>query len=166
MTSFGDAWKSFLTNAFNFDGRSTRAAFWWVILGLTILGVSFYLLIERVNFGVAETSSSNILSYILVVLLVFILPLMSLTVRRFQDTGVSPIILGLCAAFPVLSFATLCIAASGRIEEYRESSDGTLDRIIILLNDYSAYVAAGVIIVIVCLPSGFSKYLKYPMDDF
>lgn len=80
MVSFGTAISLFFKNYANFSGRASRSMFWWVYLFLVIV----YAICLFIMYSVNET-----LGYILYVLagLIFIIPTLSLSVRRMHDLG-------------------------------------------------------------------------------
>lgn len=80
MVSFGTAISLFFKNYANFSGRASRSMFWWVYLFLIIVYGICLLIMSSVN----ET-----FGYILYVVagLIFIIPTLSLSVRRMHDLG-------------------------------------------------------------------------------
>ncbi|KRO15527.1 DUF805 domain-containing protein [Lacticaseibacillus saniviri] len=87
MMHFGTAVKQYFTRAFDFAGRSTRAAYWWAVLFIGIaLGI--------IGGVVASFASLEVgrIANIIIGLLVLI-PTFSLTIRRYRDAGI-PVIYG------------------------------------------------------------------------
>ena len=77
--------KAYITNYANFKGKTTRADFWWAVLGIFIL--SFIVsLVGGLIFGNSE-SGTNILSSIFS--LITLIPGIALEVRRLHDIGKS-----------------------------------------------------------------------------
>ena len=77
--------KAYITNYANFKDRTTRADFWWAVLGMIIL--SFVVgLVGGMIFGNNE-SGTNILSSIWS--LITLIPGIALCVRRLHDIGKS-----------------------------------------------------------------------------
>lgn len=74
--SFGDAVKTCFTKYVDFQGRASRAEYWWFFLS--------YVLVYIVLGIIATTAKAPIL---LLALLVYLLPLISAAVRRLHDTG-------------------------------------------------------------------------------
>ena len=84
--------KAFWRRAFDFRGRTSRAEFWWGVLGnaLIMLALIFYLFVSLLCFE----SVINAFSIIMIVLfslfcLVELLPSISLIFRRMHDIGKS-----------------------------------------------------------------------------
>ena len=96
MIEFTQAIKLFYSNFVNFDGRSTRAEYWWVQLYMALVIFSFAVFIG-VSLGSAEGLESGDLSAVptipLILLLLFIvahiLPGLALQIRRFHDLNQS-----------------------------------------------------------------------------
>lgn len=171
MLNFADAWKSFGKNAFTFDGRSSRAAFWWVILGLLIFGSITFFLVDSLltGNGIYGENVYEIKSYSFTVAFAIasLLPLLSLTVRRFHDAGVSPIFFSIIVLLPVATYVALEMLSSGDIEGYRALEHSSfIISILYAIQDYALFGVVISLIVICCIPSRFSRYLKYPMDDY
>ena len=80
-----DAFKIFLRNYTNFDGRSTRADYWWVVLCNAIIG--FVLGFVGGLLGQDATKLISIL--VLVYELAIIVPCIALMVRRLHDINKS-----------------------------------------------------------------------------
>lgn len=80
MVSFGTAVNLFFKNYANFSGRASRSMYWWAVLFMFIVYVICMFLMYCVN----ET-----FGYILYALaaLIFIIPSLSLSVRRMHDVG-------------------------------------------------------------------------------
>lgn len=115
-----------------------------------------------------ENESNKITPYAFAVILsiVFILPLMSLIVRRFHDAGVSPIWLAVAVSAPLINLVFVYIISSGDIEGYRALAETIFDITALALYDYTIWVSIFSVLIVCCIPSRFSKYLEYPMDDF
>ena len=73
-----DAYKRFLRNYANFNGRSTRADYWWVMLCNFIIGFALGFL--------SGVTNSNIFMYVAYIYaLAVIVPGIALVVRRLHD---------------------------------------------------------------------------------
>lgn len=97
---FGEAIKAGLKNWANFKGRASRSEYWWFYLFMIIVGFGAYFLdvMLLVFFGVLVFSP--------LAMIVFFLPSLSLTVRRFHDGNHSGWWLAL---YPVLSFLIIAL---------------------------------------------------------
>ena len=92
MVSFGDAIKLGFKNAFKFGGVATRSEYWWFFLFAYILNVAANLVdallgIDTSLGGVGDVVGGPVS---VVVALVIFVPQLSILVRRFRDTRVSP----------------------------------------------------------------------------
>tara|TARA_B110000014_G_C20125444_1_gene599063 strand:- start:1714 stop:2172 length:459 start_codon:yes stop_codon:yes gene_type:complete len=88
---FGEAIDSVLVkNYFNFQGKASRAEYWWFVLFLFVSSVvvSFT---EAVAVGIsqgADFDPENFYPYFFTLYMIFlVLPSLSVTVRRFHDAG-------------------------------------------------------------------------------
>lgn len=71
--SFGEAIKLYFVNYINFTGRSTRSEYWWIVL-----------------FNILMSIAAAFIPYAgYVIALVFIIPSLSLSIRRLHDIGKS-----------------------------------------------------------------------------
>lgn len=103
---FLEAYLSFWKNYVNFTGRSSRSAYWYVILWNAIIISIFYILIlvftvftaatssvsdATGDFAFVMTSGSTLLILVLLVLyeLATFIPLLALMVRRLHDSNKS-----------------------------------------------------------------------------
>jgi len=75
MVGFGTAISNFWNKYFDFTGRATRAEFWFGLLFVFIMNFLF----ARFIGGVVAT----------VVSVILFIPMLSLTIRRFRDAGIS-----------------------------------------------------------------------------
>lgn len=112
------ALKAFFLNYFRFDGRASRAEYWWVVLAYAIGGVMMQVLI-----GIAASAEGSAVATALagvtalVVLAAVVgsfLPSISLTVRRLHDANLSGL-LALLSLVPYLGgliLIVLCILPS------------------------------------------------------
>lgn len=94
---FGKAFILFWKNYINFKGRSTREEFWWWILWYFIIDLLF-LFIGLIGFVLISSSSSAgqlmgtlfligvIFLWVFFALVTFV-PMLTLKIRRFHDTG-------------------------------------------------------------------------------
>ena len=96
--------KAYITNYANFSDRTTRADFWWALLGMFIL--SFIVgVVGGMIFGTNE-SGTNILTSIWS--LITLIPGIALDVRRLHDVGKSGWWL-LISFVPIVGFILLLI---------------------------------------------------------
>lgn len=98
--SFGQAIKSGFTNGLKFRGVASRSEYWWFALFSLIVGIVTSIIdtafgLDNVLGGVIGTIAS----------LVLLLPRFTLLVRRFRDTGVSPLWL-ISALVPLSGFVS------------------------------------------------------------
>jgi uncharacterized membrane protein YhaH (DUF805 family) len=92
MIGFGEAIRLFYTNYVNFEGRATRAEYWWPTLMQVIVYVVLFILLFAVV-GTADLESDDDLgSGFVIILLIMILfalinflPGIAVKVRRFHD---------------------------------------------------------------------------------
>ncbi|CAM3153002.1 DUF805 domain-containing protein [Staphylococcus argensis] len=108
-TTFGEAFKSYWKNYFNFKGRARRSEFWWMVLGnffMVIPFLAFYLIVIVLTILsiMALITTLNFIPLLIIglifhatkyvclgyVVLTFI-PNLSLLIRRFHDIGRSSI---------------------------------------------------------------------------
>lgn len=102
MMTFVEAFKSFWKNYFNFNGRASRREYWFVVLWNVIvgavlgfgLGLSFVgMIASAVSFGDGFSASAVFASFfgglLAIYSLVALIPTLSLSVRRYHDTGLS-----------------------------------------------------------------------------
>jgi len=90
MMGFGEAVASFYKNYFNFDGRASRAEYWWPTLLRTLVYVA---LIFAFVLSVGSNTSSDdfngvqtgIFTAGILFLLANIIPKLSVSARRFHD---------------------------------------------------------------------------------
>jgi uncharacterized membrane protein YhaH (DUF805 family) len=83
--TFGSAIKSGFTNALKFRGVASRSEFWWFALFSFIVGIAASVI--DTAFGLDQFG--GLVGVIVSVVLV--LPRFTMLVRRFRDTGVSPL---------------------------------------------------------------------------
>lgn len=99
---FGDAVKTCFTKYVDFQGRATRAEYWWFFLS--------YVIVYFLAFVLAGVIESMALVWIAV--LAYFLPLLAAAVRRLHDTGRS----GwwyLIALVPLVGFIILIVFLAG-----------------------------------------------------
>jgi len=92
---FSQALKEFVTRTFDYKGRSTRAAFWWVELAVFILSLILAIIVSVVISPIDFTTTNKTVDFMdewpfLIWEAILILPSFSLQIRRFRDAGVSP----------------------------------------------------------------------------
>ena len=85
-TTFANAVKSFWTGYIDFNGRATRSQYWYGVLFVVLINF-----ISGILFGVIGQS---------VISAVLFLPMITLSVRRYHDVGIS----GWFYAVPVIVF--------------------------------------------------------------
>lgn len=79
MVNMQEAVKSAFSHSFDWKGRASRPAFWWLYLA-EIIAIAVAAILESVIFSQAGVLTG-------IVALVFILPVLSALVRRLHDTG-------------------------------------------------------------------------------
>lgn len=89
---FGEAVGLFFKNYANFQGRSRRAEYWWVVLAFTLVFGVLGFLTMLIGGGMSSSGelNFNILGYLLIAVLgiaylACIIPMIALAVRRFHD---------------------------------------------------------------------------------
>lgn len=92
MVSFGEAIRLGFKNALKFGGQATRSEYWWFFLFGYIVNVAANLVdailgIDTILGGIGDVIGGPV--SILVALVMFV-PQLSILVRRFRDTRVSP----------------------------------------------------------------------------
>lgn len=91
MIGFGEAIALFYKNYVNFEGRSSRAEYWWTalyqIIVYSALAVAFFLLVGVENFSSPENDAifGGIAIAAVLFWLVNFLPGIAIQVRRFHD---------------------------------------------------------------------------------
>lgn len=151
---FLTAVKMFFANYVNFRGRSTRAEYWWAIL--------FCVLCSAVISAISDTLQ-------IILGLVFLLPTLAISVRRFHDTGrsgwwvlgfyvVTYAIAGVCFYPIVSSILTLGEAAATDAVQGHMASIGIGSLVILAIGIWW--------IVILCKPSApDNKYGANPYGE-
>ncbi|MGX6978782.1 DUF805 domain-containing protein [Vagococcus elongatus] len=115
--SFGQAVSDFFKGYVDFKGRTTRAGFWWALLMYLLVHISFLIifLIFLFSSNASSIASNNVEQFFLntmlgtgllgLIYMLFvlgtILPMLTLTVRRYRDAGMtgSGIVLLLIAGY-------------------------------------------------------------------
>ena len=117
MVSFGEAIKLGFKNTFKYGGTSTRAEYWWFTLFAFIVGevVGLVELMFGLNSVSKPSAMGGPLSIVLSIVLFF--PQLSLLVRRFRDTKVSPYWL-IAGLVPIAGFATWIINHGEMFNEF------------------------------------------------
>lgn len=82
--SFVEASKSGFARIIDFSGRSSRSEYWWFLLFYFLVSIVVNIL-QMVLIGIGLEIVGAILSFLL--LLAFIVPSISVAVRRLHDTG-------------------------------------------------------------------------------
>lgn len=116
MIEFSEAIRLFYSNFKNFEGRSTRAEYWWVQLYMLIVAVLFALLVVLSVGGLndlAPAELSPLTTIFIVIFFVFILahilPGIALQIRRFHDlnqTGWLVLVFVLVGLIPLIGTLT------------------------------------------------------------
>lgn len=110
-----DAVKLFFSNYVNFNGRSTRSEYWWVILASFIFGLVLGI-IGGIMTGINKGEPSTLFTIIFwLVELAILVPSLSLCVRRLHDVGKSGLFF-LLAFVPIANLYLLYL--------YCQPSDG------------------------------------------
>lgn len=78
-----EAYKKFLTNYANFNGRSTRSDYWYVVLANFLIGFVIGFVGGILNLGTVVTTISSVYS------LAILVPSLALAVRRLHDINKS-----------------------------------------------------------------------------
>lgn len=87
MIGFGTASARFFTRAFDFQGRASRAEYWWVQLMIGSVLFGSIITIGSLGDSGQATGVAETLSLLLLVFLVIgVIPGISLAVRRLHDT--------------------------------------------------------------------------------
>ena len=98
MMGFTDAVKNCVRNNYlGFSGRASRSEYWWFMLFLQIVPIVGYVLVfAYISVALGEEGATmsfetlmNLLSLPSLVTLAFLLPALSVSVRRLHDTGKS-----------------------------------------------------------------------------
>ena len=98
MMGFTDAVKNCVRNNYlGFSGRASRSEYWWFMLFLQIVPIVGYVLVfAYISVALGEEGATmsfetlmNLLSLPSLVTLAFVLPALSVSVRRLHDTGKS-----------------------------------------------------------------------------
>jgi uncharacterized membrane protein YhaH (DUF805 family) len=105
MTGFGEAYKSYWRNYVNFNDRTSRAGYWWVVLANFIIEIVFYAIAAATLVGGAVASyysagSAFAAPFVIltgsafgIIALIWglanIIPGLAIVVRRLHDTGKS-----------------------------------------------------------------------------
>jgi uncharacterized membrane protein YhaH (DUF805 family) len=107
MVSFGAAIKLGFKNAFKFGGVATRAEYWWFFLFGYILNVVANLVDAMLGIDTVLGGIGDVIGGPVSVAAAFVLfvPQLSILVRRFRDTRVSPLWL-ITGLIPVVGLVT------------------------------------------------------------
>ena len=129
MVTFGEAIKLGFKNAFKFGGTSTRAEFWWFALFAYILNVAVNLIDAMFGIDMVLGGFGDVLGGPISLALQFVLffPQLSLLIRRFRDTKVSPywLITGL---IPLAGLTTWVINHSDMFNDFLLAANGTVSQ--------------------------------------
>ena len=111
-----EAVKKFFNNYANFNGRSTRGDYWWVVLANFIVGFVLGLITGIVGSKVGTTLTS-------IYSLAILVPSLALTVRRLHDTNKSGwfILISLIPAVgSIILIVFLCLDSVNEGNQYGE----------------------------------------------
>ena len=123
MITMTQSFKNFWKNYFNFTGTATRSEYWWMALWALIISIIWFIAtIIIIIFSLASQDKVNIkfntfAEFIhntpstlivwcllsLLILLAFVIPLLSLTVRRYRDSGLNEVSVLLLFALTLIS---------------------------------------------------------------
>lgn len=117
---FKRAIKDFYVGMFDFKGRTSRAGFWWATLyvviaafiGSIFLGVVAYSLILNILSGNSldfAMLGGNIVLLLLLIPVFFVgfyIPILSTSVRRYRDAGLTNPFIIVCVVLPILFSVT------------------------------------------------------------
>jgi len=88
MMSFMDAMSSYLSKAFDFEGRATRSEYWWAYLGMMLVSIGVF-----VFFGLIASFMGDaavfVFCFAYLGLIAGYIPFIALTARRLHDVGKS-----------------------------------------------------------------------------
>ena len=85
MMTFSDSVKSCLSNYMNWSGRASRSEYWWFLLFIH----SVLIIAAIIDFVMTLLVGFNLLLFTSLAVLLLFLPALSVTVRRYQDSGFS-----------------------------------------------------------------------------
>lgn len=115
MTGPLTALKTACLHALDFKGRATRSEFWWPYLLVTLLtiGLAAYEVFRLVQAletpgGAAQLAAGPALTMSSVLYLIAFIPLLSLSVRRLHDVGMSGFVI-LISFVPVIGWLALMV---------------------------------------------------------
>ncbi len=104
-----EAIELFFKNYTNFEGRSRRAEYWWVLLANLIIGLVAGFIIGAIGGGFADLNVIGMLlgAVLVLYLLAILVPSIALAVRRFHDldqTGWLVLVFMLVGLIPLIGF--------------------------------------------------------------
>jgi uncharacterized membrane protein YhaH (DUF805 family) len=110
--TFVEAIKSFFANYVNFEGRATQSAYWFAVLFNFIVSM----VVSSIQSGahMSDSFGSGALSNLLS--LAFLLPGLSVAIRRMHDTGRSGTYL-LWALLPIVGWILVIVAAAAKSQD-------------------------------------------------
>jgi uncharacterized membrane protein YhaH (DUF805 family) len=136
---FLQAFKLFFTHYVDFEGKSTRAAYWWwqlweflfgIILGV-LLVFSLVLPLTMNDGEMTGATASRVFAGIIIPLLIAVLwglgtlvPRIALLVRRFRDAGVNPLLVLVTLGVPYLIGQFLSMQMLINVPAALESGNG------------------------------------------
>jgi len=109
--TFGSAIKSGFTNSLKFRGVASRSEFWWFALFSFIVGIAASII--DTAFGLDQLG--GLVGVIVSVVLV--LPRFTMLIRRFRDTGVSPLLI-ITALIPLSGLVSWLVNNYDRISAF------------------------------------------------
>lgn len=191
--TFGQAFKSYWKNYFNFKGRARRSEVWWmvfwkciflipvIIIGViflikTLFSVSMFVLTLGMTPYISTRDILNImLNYISIYSVITFIPSFSLMIRRCHDAGVHtviPLILYLILSIFYLFSRVLIVLTSGLLVYVFFGS--LLALVLLILISISALLVPIIFIYFIVIASldskkGCNKYgesSKYPSSQY
>ena len=104
-----EAIELFFKNYTNFEGRSRRSEYWWVILANLIIGLIAGLIIGVIGGGFGNLNFLGILlgGVLVLYMLAILVPSIALGVRRFHDldqTGWLVLVFAIVGLIPLIGF--------------------------------------------------------------
>jgi len=84
QVKFGDAISLFFKNFFNFEGRSSRGAYWWFFLAATFINLVVFFVVSPIP---ASSGASQVALLLVFASLFFVIGGLALSIRRLHDTN-------------------------------------------------------------------------------
>ncbi len=118
MMTFSESVKSCLSNYMNWSGRASRSEYWWFLLFYWIVLATSLI----IDFVMTMLVGFNLLLSVLATLFLF-LPILSVTVRRYQDSGFS---IFWALVFPISLGIPLFMRGNSGVNTYGEPPTNTV----------------------------------------